>query len=101
MNVRLLGALLTVIGLVFAVYAYGKEQETSNKLNAMELQEYYQRTSGEVFHEDLVGVSRRELTQDHDAAKKHITWGLVLAAIGFAIALAGQSSQRPVQKSDE
>lgn len=99
MNVRLLGALLTVIGLVFALHAYTEGQKLKSALAGMDIQDYYRKTTGAVFREDLVGVSRGDLKQDLDTAKSHKTWGFMIAALGFVIVLAGQSPRRERPKT--
>lgn len=94
MNVRLLGVLVTLIGLVFAYISYVEVEQSKMKMAGMDIQDYYRKTTGEVFRDDLIGVSRQEIARDRDAAQQHITWALILAAIGFAVAVAAKGPSR-------
>lgn len=94
MNVRLLGVLLMVIGLVFALQSMTDRNLAKQKMAALEIQDYYRKTGGSVYDKDLVGVTKRDLEEERDAAQQHMTWALVLAAVGLAVALSATGARQ-------
>lgn len=94
MNLRLLGVLLCLIGLGFAYYSMGQKELAKQRMAGLEIQDYFRKTDGSVWREDLVGVSRDDLEKNRDAAQQNMALGLLLAAIGASVAVASRGQRQ-------
>lgn len=92
MNIKLLGILLALIGVVFGYYSMTQRDLATQRLAGMQIQSYVMKTSGKSFRKDLESFTVAGLEKDRDSAKQQMMIGWILAAIGAAVLIAGKKS---------
>jgi len=93
MNLRLLGVLVMVIGTGLAMYSINRIGTAKSQMAELKMSGFIRAAHGQSAY-PIDGPTPADLEQAKEDAKQQMTIGWVIAALGFAVAVAAKSSTK-------
>lgn len=93
MNFRVLGLLVCFIGAALALHSFVEYHEATAAIAKYDLNDMYRRAGMSVDSDALGGEGRRVMAVKRDESRRYITAGLLLGALGLAVAVAAKGDR--------